>query len=934
MMPIRCYILLFSLLISSFSFSQTARLAGKILNERNEPVAGASIKIMGSGQGASTDVEGRFSLTLNPGTKYTLEITSIGYAPKQISDVEVTTGGVNDLDIVLQTASKTETEVVVRSVTRRQESTAALLNFQKNNTAVSSGLAADFIRRTPDRNTGEVLKRVSGASIQDNKFVVVRGLSDRYNQAFINNAPMPSSEPDRKAFSFDLIPAQMIDNIIINKTATPDMTGEFAGGLIQINTKDIPTRNVISVGVSLGYNTQSTFKDFTSNSRNSNDWIGFDDGTRSIPSPIPSIEKYRSLSVDEKIRLSKEFPGDVYKEETRTAAPITTLNFTWANAKRFKNNANFGTIISLYHRKGMVLYDDVERGRFESEASGRSPIFTGSETQNRYSINAGGLANFTYIKGKHKISFKNLFNQLFEDNYYTRDLLNSGRLQNVSLRSSFLNQRSLYSGQLEGEHALTASGIKFSWNGNFSLNNKQQPDFRTAQYVQTLNSADDKYEMDDDDTRRFYSELQDYATGLQGSFSVPFKLAAKSQTLKFGGSTFMRFRDFRSRVFRYRPASNTVDITKPYDRAFLSDNINTNGLYLDEQTQNTDKYFAVSVVDAAYLMLDNRIGEKLRLIWGMRAEYFEQFLTSRDLSLKRVVVNTEKWDFLPSANLTYSFSSKHQLRASASRTVARPEFREIAPFQFFDYEQIWGIKGNVDLKRSSILNGDLRYEFYPKQGEIISLGVLYKNFKNPIELRMDVGSNGDRWLFGYANAEEATLYGAEIEIRKGLDFISDKLSELTFVSNVTALTSSVTLNTVQASGKSTSQDRPLYGQSPYLINGGFQYTAKEWNATLLYNRIGPRLYLVGDPTGAGFYDVYEAPRNLLDLQATKKIIQGKGELKLSVSDIFNNRFAFYDNPSKKIGYKVSEGDRINYAYRPGTTVTVGFTYDFELKKKN
>ena len=593
-MPIR-YALIFFFTISSFiSLAQTQRLTGRIFNNKNEPVAGATVKIVGSSVGASTNVEGRFSLNLNPGTKYTLEISSVGYAPKLITDVEVIAGQANDLDIALEPMAKTETEVVVRTTTRRQESTNSLLNFQKNNTAVSSGLAADFIRRTPDRNTGEVLKRVSGTSIQDNKFVVVRGLSDRYNQAFINNAPMPSSEPDRKAFSFDLIPSQMIDNIIINKTATPDMTGEFAGGLIQINTKDIPTRNQLSVGVSLGYNTQSSFKDFTSNPRNTSDWIGFDDGTRSIPSAVPSIEKYRALPLEEKIKVSKDFPGDVYKEEVKRAAPITTFNLTWTNAARLKNNASFGTILSLYHRRGMVMYDDVERGRFESEASGRTPIFTGTETQNRYSINAGGLANFTYIKGKHKVSFKNLFNQLFEDNYYSRNLVNLGRLQNVSLRSSFLNQRSLYSGQLEGEHSLTASGVKLSWNGNFSLNNKQQPDFRTAQYVQTLNTPNAEYEMDDDDTRRFYSELQDYATGLQGALSIPFLLSNKNQTLKLGGSTFMRFRDFRSRTFRYRPASNSVDITKPYDQAFLSDNISADGLYLDEQTQNTDKYFAVS----------------------------------------------------------------------------------------------------------------------------------------------------------------------------------------------------------------------------------------------------------------------------------------------------------------------------------------------------
>jgi hypothetical protein len=902
------------------------------VNEKNEPIAGVSIVIAGTKTGTSTNIEGIYFLSLMPGTKYTIEFSAIGYATKNVTDVEVSQGGVNEFNVVLETASKTEEAVVVRATSsRRQETTASLMAFQKNNTALSSGLAADFIRRTPDKNTGEVLKRVSGASIQDNKFVIVRGLSDRYNQAMINNAQLPSSEPDKKVFSFDLIPSQMVDNVIINKTATPDLPGEFAGGLVQIRTKDVPAQNLLSVGFSLGYNSQSTFKDFTSNERNSYDWLGFDNGTRSLPSSIPSTVNYRSLSDAEKIRLTKDFQSDVYEEKTIKAAPITTFNLTWTNSSRSKkNNGTFGTIVSLYHRKGMIIYDDVTRGRFEQT---RTPIFTGEETQNRYSISTGGLINLSYVRGKHKISFKNLFNQAYEDVYVNRDLVNTGRLQNVSLRSSFLNQRSLYSGQLEGEHAITKSGIRFSWNGNVAFNYKKQPDFRTAQYVQALSDPNAEYELDDDDTRRFFSTLKDYSVGGSASLTIPFTLGGEKQTFKAGGSTLLRFRDFKARIFRYRPASTLTDITKPYNEAFLPTNINNTGLYLDEQTQNTDKYFAISALNAGYAMFDNKISDALRIIWGVRAEFFEQFLESRDLSLKRILVNTEKWDILPSMNLTYSLNSKNQIRVAASKTVARPEFREIAPFQFFDYEQIWGISGETDLKRTSILNGDIRYEFYPRAGELISIGGFIKKFDDPIELRMDPGSNGDRWLFNYANADEATLIGGEVEIRKGLDFIADRLKNFTFIGNLTLLDSKVTLTTVQASGKDTEQDRPLYGQSPYLINAGFQYTANAWNASLLYNRIGPRLYLVGDATGAGFFDIYEKPRNLLDLQAAVKILNRKGEVKLTVSDILNNQFAFYDNPSEKGGYDYKNGDRINYGYRPGTTVTVGFTYDFSLKSK-
>jgi hypothetical protein len=918
-----------ALFLTVHAAAQNTRLNGRVINSNNEPLSGATIVVEELKVQVIANVEGRFTLNLEPGKKYTLTVSSVGYDTKIITEIEVTAGQDNAIDIVLEPHAKTGETVVVRT-TRRQETTNALLSFQKNNTALSSGIAADFIRRTPDKNTGEVLRRVSGASIQDNKFVIVRGLSDRYNQALLNDALMPSSEPDKKVFSFDIIPAVMVDNIIINKTATPDLPGEFAGGLVQIKTKDIPSKNFISVGLSVGYNTQSTFKDFTSNPRNSTDWLGFDNGNRSLPAGLPSIVGYRSLSDAQKIEQTKTFRDEVYGEEVRKAAPVTTFNLSWAHVKKSKNNASFGTIISLYHRQGMIIYDDVERGRFEQV---RTPMFTGTETQNRYSVNAGLLANITWVKGNHKISFKNLFNQLYEDNYYNRTLNNTGRLQIVSLRSSFLNQRSLYSGQLEGEHQLTKTGIRLKWNGNAAYNYKTQPDFRTAQYVKSSSSPNEVFELDDDDTRRFFSTLEDITVGGNGSLTIPFEMGGHKQSLKVGGSGTLRFRDFKARVFRYRAASSSTDISIPYNQAFLQSNIKADGLYLEEQTQNTDKYFGVSALNAGFIMLDNKISDNLRVIWGLRVEFFEQFLTTRDLALKRVVVNTEKWDFLPSANITYSISQKQQLRISASQTVARPEFREIAPFQFFDYEQIWGLSGDVDLKRTSIINGDIRYEYYPKSGEVISFGVLAKNFNDPIELRMDPGSNGDRWLFNYANANKAFLYGAEIEIRKGLGFISEKLNDLVFIGNLTILKSKVELTTEQASGQKTEQDRPLYGQSPYLLNAGLQYSHSRWNITALYNRIGPRLYLVGDPTGAGFFDIYEKPRNLVDLQVSKKIFSEKGELKLTISDLLNNRYAFFDNPSSKAAYQYAQGDRINYAYRPGTTLTLGFTYDFDLKNK-
>ena len=375
-------------------------------------------------------------------------------------------------------------------------------------------LSADFIRRTPDKNTGEVLRRVSGTSIQDNKFVIVRGLSDRYNSAYINGAQLPSSEPDKKAFSFDVIPSNLIDNIIINKTATPDLAGEFAGGLVQIQTKDIPTINQLSFGVSFGFNTQSAFKDFISNPRGGTDWLGFDDGQRELPPSYPTkYLEFNKLKAEEQTAIAKSFNDQVYKEETSTALPIQQYNITWANASKGKDGSSFGSVLGVTYRKQKLLYE-ATRDLYEKGASGQA-FFDYTDLQNKYTVNWGAIANIAWTKGKHKIAFKNLFNQLFDDNYYNRSGVNTENLQDVSLRSSVLNQRSLYSAQLEGTHQINWNDIKFAWNLNYSFNGKEQPDLRVQTYGRSL-GTNNPFSLNTrgNNTNRFFSDLKDHALWL------------------------------------------------------------------------------------------------------------------------------------------------------------------------------------------------------------------------------------------------------------------------------------------------------------------------------------------------------------------------------------------------------------------------------------
>lgn len=915
---------------------QTIRLSGKVLNSKNEPVGGATIKVDGLAKQTAADVEGRFVLQLEAGKKYVVTISGAGYATKTIGDIEVKAGDDNTITITLENKGNLQ-EVVVRTSVRK-ETTSALLGLQRNNTAVSSGVSADFIRRTPDKNTGEVLKRVSGASIQDNKFVIIRGLADRYNAALINSAQLPSSEPDKKAFSFDVIPSVLIDNIIINKTATPDLPAEFAGGLVQIQTKDVPTKDVLSVGVSWGFNTNSVFKDFTSNKRNKTDWLGFDDGTRSLPGAFPGTpQEYRALGgsntgIAQQIELSKLFSNDVYAQNTTTALPTQSYSVTWGKSARFKNGGLLGTVLSLQYRNSMLKYN-VERRLHENDGDVLVQL---NDEQNRYAVNAGALMNFTYVKGKHKISFKNLFNQLFEDNYYTRTGISNDRIQDIDFRSSLLNQRSLYSGQLEGLHQLSKGGIKLGWNGNFSYNWKSQPDLRTSAYFRAKGS-NDAFEFNDDDTRRFYSDLKDFSYGGSGFLSIPFTMGKQKQTFKAGGSTLIRIRNFNSRILRYEPANiskfDAAKNTLSYDKIFAAENMATDGFKVLDFTNNQDKYFGISIINGVFGMFDNKLSEALRLVWGVRMENFQQFLTTKDVTAKRIVVNTDKWDFLPSLNLTVSPNTKSNFRIAASRTVARPEFREIAPFSFFDYEVNYAVNGNPDLKRTSILNGDIRYEFYPKGGEAISIGAFYKQFKDPIELRLNPSSVLDRRNYQYANADKAEAIGVEFEIRKNLDFVSKSLEKFSIFSNITYIYSKVTLLSTTGSGSAATSNRPLQGQSPYLINAGLQYdnAVKGWSGSLLYNRVGQRLALVGI-NELGFPDVYERPRNQVDIQLAKKVMNKRGEFRLTWADVLNNAYYFYENTDSKKAFAGST-DRLFNAYKPGSTITLGFTYDFNIGKK-
>ncbi|HEY1024369.1 MAG TPA: TonB-dependent receptor [Sphingobacteriaceae bacterium] len=900
----------------------TGKIAGKVTDSKTgETLIGLTVKLKVGG-GVSTDVEGRYALSnLSPG-KYTVDFSYIGYQTKSISDIEVTAGKTTTLDIAMEEASGQQLREVVVTATARQETIGTLYAQQKNSISISSGISSDVIRRSPDRNTGDVLKRVSGASIQDNKFVVVRGLSDRYNAATLNNAALPSTEPDRKAFSFDIIPSNLIDRLVVSKTASPDLPGDFSGGVIQIFTRDVPDQNFLSFSFSSSYNTNSTFNTFLSNKRNSYDYFGFDDGTRSLTSAFPSTaQKYRSAPLAQRVTATRSLPNS-YGQISSTALPGQSYQLTFGNRKEFSNNGSLGTILSFSYRNSQNI-SNAERFDYETERV----VYEYNDVSYKFNTSMGLLANLAYVNGKHKIAFKNIANRIFEDSYIDRHGYNTSNIQDIRLNSSELIQKTLINSQLEGNHQFGNKGVKVDWNLSYAFINREQPDLRTLFYARPQATAE-PYAMVDDKTRRFFSDL--YENNFGGSIAVtyPFTFLNEKSTFKFGVNKLVKERQFDARIFNYQLAdgnSQSPLLYLPNDKIFTDENISANGFVLNDFTNPSDKYDAQSDLNAGFVMFDNKLGEKIRLVWGARAEYYYQWLNARDQSNQKVKSEETYFDVLPSLNFTYSLSEKSNLRFAASQTVARPEFRELAPFEFYDFTSASSNSGNPGLKRTRILNTDLRYEFYPAAGEALTASIFFKNFSNPIETVVNSASNADLRRFTYANAKSAHAYGFELEFRKSLSFINDAewLRNITAFSNFSYIKSTVDLGILGGN-----PDRALQGQSPYLINAGLQYTSKGGlGFSAMYNKAGERIYSVGYQ---GYSDIYEKGRDVLDLQVSKRVFKN-GEFKLNFSDIFNQRVLFYQNMDGNKIYN-SNTDRIMNGMRQGSSISLQFNYNFNLNK--
>jgi outer membrane receptor protein involved in Fe transport len=919
------YLLIILLTLLTNSLIAQNRLTGKVLNNSGEPVVGATLQIEGTNRGAISEADGSFSISTDPKVaSFVIKVSAMGFKQQNVTVNPQTQSFEQGLSIVLQSSATEMESVTVSARSRTVGSVASLYQAQRTAASISDGISAEVIRKAPDRNTGEVLKRISGTTIQDNKFVIIRGLSDRYNLGLSDGSLLPSTEPNRKAFSFDIIPSSMIDNITVTKSGTPDLPGDFAGGVINITTKEVPTRKFFDVSLGAGYNTVSTFKDYKSGYRSSTDFLGFDNGARQLPSDFPTTGFIINNMTQAQANTALASLNNDFEIRNRKALPLVNFSINGGDLRIFENGSKLGYTAGITYNHSEYIkpnqlrqYDD----------------YNYVDNTYNYNTNLGALVNLAYQNKGGKYSLKNIYNRIFDDNLLQRQGIDIARTSDIQFNAFDLVQKSLFKSTFKGENRL-AEGLDLDYLASFNLITNNRPDQRKIGYSKSLGS-ETPFSADlitlNRANNRLFGDLNEKI--YNGSFNLKKEIDLFEATnIKVGGFAAIRNRDDENRLIgpRINVAGNSDYaniLRRPLETLFAPELLSNSAYSLEDLTQANDSYTGKANNYAGYLMFDNKFTEKLRAVWGARYEYYRIDVTSPAMKFDKT------WtDILPSANLTYALNPKNNIRASYFRSLARPEFREIAPFYYYDFEIGANLLGNPNLERSQINNFDLKYEWFPASGEIVSASLFYKKFKNTIE--SSIYKVNSALEVTTANFPSAEILGVEVELRKRLNFISESLKNLEFYTNIAIIESKVKYDQpLQLPRGNSVTERELTGQSPYMINGSLSYKTNDskFSATVLFNRIGQRINMVG---GNQYGMVYEQPRNILDGQLSYSISK-HSDLRLNARDILNAPFRFYFDQNNNGKYDGSsfEGninrqdkDWLLQEYRPGTNISVTYTY--------
>ena len=943
------HILFFFCAIHSI-FAQSS-LSGTIQDlSQKAGIEKATITIKELNKSLQSGANGTYTFSDIPKGVYTLEIKRGGFTTQTKSNIEIGENESKTLDFSLEPTSVTKGPIVINRKPKK-DGTIQQLKIQHNLGMVSNGISGEDIRKAPDPRVADVLKRIAGASIQDNKFVVVRGLTDRYNYAFLNGAPLPSSESDRKAFSFDIFPSNVLQGINIIKTAGPSLPGEFAGGVIQVSTIEAPEKKMNSLSASLGYNAITTFRNFFKSGDSPLDFLGLGGKNRVLPSGIPGSAAYAALDVHEKARWAEKMKFN-WSPLSQTALPNASLQYTLGNTFVFANKQSLG-IIGGYSYQNNQSFSFNTRREFEESASGVVQRMELNDSIFTQSVLNTIMLNGKYVfDANHSIQIKNLYSINAEDKINirngVREMDNDPR-QWEKATNFWYTQNKALSSQIIGAHKVKEFGL--NWNLGYSNVDRTIPALRRVihrKYSYLENDPNEQYiaVIQNNGTiptaagNMFWSDANEAIYSAQYDAERTFKRDSSQLSLKIGGMHVYRDRVFQARNFGFSKYNGSG--VNFYDSLLLAspssifseanlglmDN-GRGGFKLDEATNVDDSYQANALLHAGYFALDGKWKQWARFNGGIRIESYRQsfnyveFGTNNDTSIVTTVV-----DFLPSANLILSLTPRMNLRASTYRTVSRPEFRELAPFTFYNFVIDNIISGDPNLQRTSIMNYDLRYEYLIGNGQNFNISGFYKDFTNPIELVNRTGTSGAPELF-YTNVPGVKSIGAEVEYRFQLGFLSKKENhklwdQLTMNFNASIIKSRVDVGDSLSGQNEYTEGRPLQGQSPYLINAGISYQSvdKKWAVNIAYNRVGQRIYIVGNEQEPS---VWENGRNMLDFQCVRNF-NDRFEVRLNVRDAFANPLIFFQDLNKN--YKYDEGDNQWQTTTFGQTISLSLKYNF------
>ncbi|HEX5172454.1 MAG TPA: TonB-dependent receptor [Cyclobacteriaceae bacterium] len=947
-------VLLSSVLITFFSLSVKAQMGtikGHVKDaQTGEGIVGANIYLEGSTVGSAADINGDFEIAHVKTGNYNVIVSFISYKSDTIKNITVYPDQITVVNTALIEESQQLSEVVVTSG-RTKDSDVSVISDIKTSQLVVAGISSQQILMSQDRDAAQIVKRIPGVTILNNRFVNVRGLSERYSVVLLNGVIAPSTEVDTRAFAFDLIPSNMIDRMLVYKSGGANLPGDFAGAVIDISTKSVVDENNVSVNITAGYRAGTTFSDFNTEVGSSTDWLGFDNGYRDLPSSFPTknlrtytndLSKYTNRSVIGKAGASLNNNWEAKPGQ----APIdlrTTINFSKVGyiGKRKLGNITSISYSNTHQRfeQENYFYESFDPQQPDKKLGRRYVYYDNRDVSN---VRVGLISNFIFeFNPSNKIEFRNLFNQQGSSTATERtgveDVLNFD-VNNLGINYA---ERSLYSGQLEGKHSLT-DRINIDWIAGYSMISADQPDYRRIR-SQRGHGSDDPFAVVIPPSAnpvdgRFFSTLDEKVYTHSLNFDYKFNPEADDEhlsKLSVGYYLAKTERDFSARWFSFNffPGQNPdlSILTQPFNNIFTPENlINPEDapgqlaapvFFLDEGTTASDAYTGDNLYTAGYVNYLLPINN-FKMSLGTRVEYNRQQLTSGT-----DVVDNPITSILPFVNLSYNFSEKSLIRLAYSKTLNRPNFRELAPFNYYDYDRNANFYGNPALKIANIHNVDLRWEKYPSKSESISLGVFYKHFIDPIEIRLQQGSN---IIYSFTNAETATSIGAELEIRESLDGLtgSNFINKLNVLLNAAVIDSKVTFS--QEDADNQDKERAMQGQSPYIINAGLYYTDVESGLQInaAYNVFGKRIFAVGDfnqQTGVANAQPtqYEMPRNQIDVTVSKDF--GRHfNLKVGVQDILNQKYRLVQDSNSN--REITNFDDPILTYRPGQYVTVGVTY--------